>query len=112
LRKKPAKSRGGAWPGAADRYAIPDLRRERAAYLEEFPLSPLKHALQVMNDETASPKRRDAMAKVAMRYLHARIKTAPLPKPEPQYSLDLSKLSDEELRQYEKILMKASVRVG
>jgi hypothetical protein len=78
-------------------------------------MTPLDWMLGVVNDETASKERRDKMAAAAAPFVHARIS------PDRSYGNgathemrvnDLSKLSDEELDQLERIARKLAGAYG
>lgn len=63
----------------------------------------------MLNDRNASDDRRDQMAKAAAPYIHPRlaafdIKNNPRPV---EHSLDLTKLTDDELRALERIVAKS-----
>ena len=66
-RPKGAKSKKGATNVASDVTALKD--RESKA-IQEIKVDPLAYMLQVMNDPTADPDRRDKMAISAAQYLH------------------------------------------
>ncbi len=76
-------------------------------------MTPLELMLKVVNDESAPMARRIEVAKAAAPYIHPRFAAVQVEeiKPEPRYSIDLRRLSDEELMQYERIVMKGQVRV-
>jgi hypothetical protein len=79
---------------------------------EKYPLTPLEYMLRVINAEKGvTVRRRDEMARAAAPYFHPRLQAIDLNAVrEPvQHSLDLTKLNDEELMQFERILAKAQV---
>ena len=52
-------------------------------------LTPLEHMLKVMNKNTASRKRRIAMARAALPYCHTKLKPVPAPADYREYLDDL-----------------------
>ena len=101
---------GGRRPGAGrpkgsiERFTSRNLK-------QRYPIQPLDHMMTVINappgTKGVTNARRDKMAIAAAPYLHQRL--SPLePKKEPvPNSLDLSKLTDDELMAFERIVIKA-----
>jgi hypothetical protein len=95
---------------------------------ERFPRMPLEHMLIILNETDIVPKntkdkegkakmraqqaRKDDMAKAAAPYIHPRLSSVAFKgdNNDPRNSLDLSKLSDEELAAFELIVSKAQVQ--
>jgi hypothetical protein len=73
--------------------------------LEEFPITPLRHFLEILNDRKQSPALRFAAAKAAAPYMHPRLASIAV-RAEPQHGYDLSELDDQELDIFGRILMK------
>ncbi len=75
---------------------------------EKYPLLPLEHMLRELNDEEADTEHRTAMAKAAAPYVHPRLvqRRAEMPT---RYSLDTTKLSDDELVLFERLMAKAQI---
>jgi hypothetical protein len=74
-------------------------------------MTPLELMLKLINDKNEPMARRLEAAKAAAPYMHPRLAPGQEEKPEPRYSIDVRKLSDEELMQYERIFIKGHVRV-
>lgn len=73
--------------------------------LQEFPITPLKYLLTIVNDRQASPELRFAAAKAAAPYMHPRLASIAV-HAEKKWSIDPRKLTDEELKQFEHLLEK------
>jgi hypothetical protein len=102
---------GGPRPGSG---RPPGPRPIPQSLRERFPIMPLEHMLAVLNDKRQSKSRRDDMAKAAAPFVHARV--APRAKAEGDgniqtSSIDVTKLTDEELAFFERIMAKAAVMV-
>ena len=104
-----AKNKGGARPGAGRKIGSRSGRAiiEAESLCEKYPVMPLDYMLQVLNDDKQSKSRRDAMAKAAAPYIHARLAAVEVKDPEPRHSIDLTKLDDDELAYMERIVAKA-----
>jgi hypothetical protein len=108
-----SNTHGGARPGAGrkkgskNRQAVQQIE----SLCEKYAMMPLDLLLTVLNDESEPMERRMKAAKAAAPYIHPRL--APVRaedlKPEPRYSIDLSKLDQEELLQLKRIQLKAQV---
>ncbi len=106
---------GGRRPGAGrpkgsiERFTSGNLKHFR----ERYPIMPLDHMMGVVNAPPGTPgvtdARRDEMAKAAAPYVHQKLSSLELgaEKGPVQYSMDLTKLSDEELMLFERIVIKA-----
>jgi hypothetical protein len=104
---------GGRRPGAGrpkgsvERFTSGNLKHFR----ERYPIQPLDHMMNVINappgTKGVTDERRDRMAMAAAPYLHQRLSALEPEKEEPQYSMDLSKLTDDELIAFERMLIKA-----
>ena len=107
------ESHGGRRPGAGrpkgsvERFTSGNLKHFR----ERYPLQPLDHMMDIINappgTKGVTNARRDRMAMAAAPYLHQRLSALEPEKEEPQYSMDLTKLTDEELLAFERMLIKA-----
>jgi hypothetical protein len=85
---------------------------ELVALRERFAMMPLDYMLKVVNAprNEASNARRDKMAKAAAPYLHPRIAAVEVTGEEPdpeEYSIDLEKLTTEELTAFQHMMAKA-----
>lgn len=106
-------NRGGRRAGAGRpkgrRNKAATLRQEKEAikdFQNRFDLLPLQYMVNVMRDPTVEPARRDAMARAAAPFFHPRLSAVDVrstQKP-PRHSIDLRKLSDEQLLQLEQIV--------
>jgi hypothetical protein len=78
-----------------------------------YKLLPLDFILQGVNDWRLRTPLRFDMAKAALSYVHHKLTPIPIggADREPQHAFDLTKLSDEELAQFERILAKSQVTV-
>ncbi len=107
---------GGRRPGAGrpkgsiERFTSSNLKHFR----ERYPVSPLDHMMSVVNAPPGTPgvtnARRDEMAKAAAPYIHQKLSSLELTGAEKEpvrYSMDLTKLSDDELMLFERMLIKA-----
>ncbi len=107
---------GGRRPGAGrpkgsiERFTSSNLKHFR----ERYPTSPLDHMMTVINAPPGTPgvtnARRDDMAKAAAPYLHQKLSSLELTGAEKgpeQYAMDLTKLTDEELMLFERMVIKA-----
>jgi hypothetical protein len=115
-RKNSSTTHGGARVGAGRKKGTRSgLAIFQAKSLRErFPVFPLEHMLNVINDPTASHERKDNMARAAAAYVHPRLAAVEITGKEggpTQESLDLSKLSDDELAILERIVLKAQKTV-
>ncbi len=86
--------------------------RTLAFYRERYAVMPLDHMLEVLNAPLSKEKgithaRKDEMAKTAAPYLHPRLMAKHEPDQPVRNSIDLTKLTDEELIAFEKIVIKA-----
>ena len=96
-------ARGGQRDGAGRKQGIPNrLARENIEKAEKTGTMPLDYMLAVMRNSRAGGERRDAMARAAAPYLHPRLATVE----HRAGSLDMSKLTDEELQQLHKMLLR------
>ena len=105
-------SNGGRRPGAGRPPGTPYRRLQDAKSLRErYPVWPLEHLLDVLNDPQATNARKDEAAKAAAPYLHPRLAAIDINNRPAQvrHKLDLTKLADEELEQLERITVKAQV---
>lgn len=73
------------------------------------PFTPVGLMLALLNDDGMPLQLRIDMAKSAAPYVHARLAAVERADPPPQYSLDLSKLNDDELFALERMVAKAQV---
>lgn len=101
---------GGARPGAGRKPGTPYRSSIQGAksLRERFPVFPLEYMLNVINDPTASHERKDYIARAAAPYVHPRLASVDInniPKPE-QHNIDLTKLSDEELALFTRLVAK------
>jgi hypothetical protein len=107
------KGRGGSRPGAGrpkgsiERFTSGNLKHFR----ERYPIQPLDHMMNVINapprTKGVTDARRDRMAMAAAPYLHQRLCTLEPEEEPPEYSMDLTKLTDDELIAFERMLIKA-----
>lgn len=109
-----ANSNGGRRRGAGRPKGSTARRTENylRSLRQKYPLWPLEHFMQVLNDHNADPERRDFAAKNAAPYCHRKL--APLvveEKRERRYSVDLKKLDDKELIDFERLILKCQVLV-
>lgn len=105
---------GGRRPGAGRPKGSATRRTENylRSLRQKYPTWPLEYLMQVLHDQNASPERRDFAAKSAAPYCHRRL--APLIVEENEdrrYSVDVDKLDDDELAQFERLLLKCQVPV-
>jgi hypothetical protein len=121
--ERPSRRRyAGGTPGGAIIKRTQSLR-------SRFPIMPLEHMLGILNepdlevdpDDELSWKRaanqavrKDEMAKAAAPYVHPRLSAIEFndKSGDPRSSLDLTKLSDEELAAFELIVSKSQVQLG
>jgi hypothetical protein len=104
---------GGKRPGAGrpkgsvERFTSHNLKHFR----ERYPIQPLDHMMNVINvppgTKGVTNARRDRMAVAAAPYLHQRLSALEPEKEPPKCSMDLTKLTDDELIAFERILIKA-----
>ncbi len=79
---------------------------------EKYTLLPLEHMLEVLNDQNASPERRDAAAKCAAPYFHPRLSVVLLEEKEMKTcSIDFDKLTDDELITLEHLISKSQMPI-
>jgi hypothetical protein len=110
---------GGVRPGSGRPRGIANrMHREyREELLKEYPLQPLEYLLKALNQPVTkefpeiNPERLEA-AKAAAPYLHPRMEVVPITMFEAlgegnKFTIDGSKLTDEELETLEKLLTKA-----
>jgi hypothetical protein len=91
-----------------------DHGQEVHAFRSRYGVQPLEYMLKVINDDKLPMQLRCDMAEAALPFLHQKLKPigiddlgAPEVGGPEEHSLDLSKLTDEELEQLEQILAKA-----
>lgn len=106
---------GGRRPGAGRPKGATASRTLRylGSLHRRYPILPLERMMAVINDQNASDERRDAAARNAAPYYHPKL--APLiidKKGEQRYSVDVDKLGDDELIQFERLLLKCQVPVN
>jgi len=85
-----------------------DHGREVNSFRSRYRVQPLEYMLKVINNDKLPMQLRCDMAEAALPFLHQKLKTIAIDDvdvPE-EHSLDLSKLTDEELEQLEQILAK------
>jgi hypothetical protein len=85
-----------------------DHGREVRSLKSRFKVQPLEHMLQVLNNDKLPMQLRCAMAEAAAPYLHPKLRAIEIDDvagPE-QPSLDLTKLTDEDLDQLHQIVTK------
>lgn len=107
-------ARGGARPNAGRKPNSPNkATKERQERVAASGITPLDYMLRVMRDEKADKGRRDDMAKAAAPYVHPKFSaiTPSVPPGQNGYA-DLSKLTDAELEQVERISRKLSAAFG
>jgi hypothetical protein len=104
-----ARARAGRKKGTRSGRAIFEAKSLR----ERFPIFPLEFMLMVLNDVDEPAAFRADMAKAAAPYIHPRLAAVEVTGKDrgPEPSLDLSKLSDEELSILERIVAKAQKTV-
>lgn len=74
-------SRGGKRTGAGRKAGVPNkLTQRQRNEIAASGLTPLEYMLDVMRDETASPTRRDEMAKAAAPFVHPKTVAPATPK--------------------------------
>jgi hypothetical protein len=105
---------GGKRPGAGRPKGSAARRTENylRSLRQKYPSWPLDFLMQVQHDQRVTLELRLYAAKSAAPYCHRKL--APLAveeKPERRYSADLDKLDDDELVQFERLLMKSQVPV-
>ncbi len=128
---------GGPRPGQLGRpKGIPNPRRDILDFRRRFPVFPVEYFLMVLNDKLPvlakvkghnQPKKdkngniiyrkfnheeKMEAAKNAAPYLHPRLAAVELSGPEGgpvKHSIDVTKLSDEELNQFERLLAKSQI---
>lgn len=107
-------ARGGARSGAGRKPNAPNkATKERQERIAASGITPLDYMLQVMRDGKADKARRDDMAKAAAPYVHPKFSTVTPPNPNnPNGYADLSKLTDAELEQVERISRKLAASFG
>ncbi len=101
---------GGRRAGAGRPKGAVSKRSERsiASLTNKYPEMPRDYMLRVMNDPRASNARRDAMARYAAPYVHPKLATIQVRRVQ-RYSVDIEKLTDEELAGFERLLLKCQV---
>ena len=107
-------ARGGARPNAGRKPNTPNkATKEREERVRATGITPLDYMIQVMRDAKADKARRDDMAKAAAPYVHPKFSsiTPQVPPGENGYA-DLSKLTDVELEQVERISRKLAASYG
>lgn len=106
--KKPKSRRGGARPGAGKKDG-PRYQKRLRSFRERYPVFPLEHLMDVLNSDAPAEERFRAAVQAAP-YVHPRLAAIQIQQlQEPQHSLDLTKLTDEELIFFERILAKAQI---
>lgn len=107
--KKPKSRRGGARPGAGKKDG-PRYQKRLRSFRERYPVFPLEYLMDVLNTEEAPAEERFRAAVQAAPFVHPRLAAIQIQQlAEPQHSLDLTKLTDEELIFFERILAKAQI---
>lgn len=107
--------RGGKRPGAGRKMGS---KSKRLAEITDGSLgrgiTPLQYMLQVMRNSRADTKRRDDMAKAAAPFIHPRLATMAHTGPGggPIQTVDLSKLSDDQLAAIEPVLASLAAAGG
>lgn len=99
-------ARGGNRPGAGRKLGSPNkASAERQAKVAATGDTPLEYMLKVMRDAKAEPGRRDDMAKAAAPYVHPKLASMQHTGRNggPIQTVDLTKLSGDELAQLENI---------
>jgi hypothetical protein len=82
--------------------------------LSRYPVWPLEYLVKVLNDDMLSMRRLDAAAKAALRYMHPKLRPIAVDDlgaaeaHAPKNNVDLSRLTDEELDQFEQLVAKAT----
>lgn len=108
-------SHGGARPGAGRKPGSKSKRTQKVAKAAvKSGISPLEYMLQVMRNSRADTKRRDDMAKAAAPFVHPRLATMAHTGPNggPIQTVDLSKLSDDQLAALEPVLASLAAAGG
>lgn len=99
-------ARGGNRPGSGRKRGVPNkASAERQRRVAATGLTPLDYMLKVMRDEKAESSRRDDMAKAAAPYVHPKLASMQHTGRNggPIQTVDLTKLSGDELAQLESI---------
>jgi hypothetical protein len=110
-KKRPSadgKYHGGRPKGSPNRRTSRTIDEIRTTY----DILPLDHMLNILNDEQEPAERRDRMAMAAAPYVHSRLTATEITGAERgpvKYSVDLKKLSNEQLVQLERIMTVCSV---
>ncbi len=96
-----------------NRRSLDGGQRPSKSVRARYKLLPLDYILQGVNDERLRAPQRFEMAKAGLPYVHHKLTSIQIggADREPQHALDLTKLSDEELAQLERILAKSQVVV-
>ena len=108
-------ARGGNRPGAGRKAGVPNkASQKRQKDVAASGLTPLDYMLSVLRDTKADKDKRMDAAKAAAPYVHPRLATATLqgPRGGPIQTVDLTKLSDDELARLEDILGPVAVAGG
>lgn len=107
-------ARGGARPNAGRKRNTPNkATAAREARVSASGITPLDYMLQVMRDAKADAVRRDDMAKSAAPYVHPKFSSQTPPNSNnPNGYADLSKLTDDELADVERISRKLASSFG
>jgi hypothetical protein len=99
-------ARGGNRPGSGRKRGAPNkASAARQAKVAASGDTPLDYMLKVMRDGKADPGRRDDMAKAAAPYVHPKLASMQHsgPRGGPIQTVDLTKLSDDDLARLEDI---------
>lgn len=107
-------ARGGKRDGAGRKRNSPNkASAAREARVAATGDTPLDYMLKVMRDAKADKARRDDMAKAAAPYVHPKFSSVtPGPVGAGAQAMDLSKLTDDELAQVERISRKLAASFG
>jgi hypothetical protein len=108
-------SRGGRREGAGRRAGVPNkASQERQKKVAESGITPLDYMLKVMRDSKADASRRDEMAKAAAPYVHPKLASTQHTGPGggPIQTMDITKLSDDDLDKLEAILGPLAIAGG
>lgn len=108
-------SRGGKRDGAGRKAGTPNkATQERQKKVASTGITPLDYMLKVMRDDKADASRRDEMAKAAAPYVHPKLASTQHtgPRGGPIQTVDLSKMSDEDLDRLEAILGPIAITGG
>jgi hypothetical protein len=116
LVRKNGKETSASNPRAAGRpkgsYRIirqANLEAQLQAIRSQYEILPLEYAMAVLNNKREPNERRQWAASQAMGFVHSKLAAVDVRQiePPPRYTLDLSKLTDEELIELRRITAKA-----